>query len=150
MEVSFLDLKEKEVINVFNGRKLGRICDLVFDTASGGILGIVVPGDKKIFRRGDDLFIPLDKFKRIGNDVILVGLQSDGMYSQGFHSEQNKKNAFTENFYGARHYESYREHGKTAVSLQNSMPVSENKSFGQIQSNASFVRMKPIASKKYK
>ena len=82
MEVSFLDLKEKEVINVFNGKRLGRIIDIVFDSENGSVLGIVVPGDKKFLRRGDDLFIPLSKLKRIGGDVILVGIQSDSPYSE--------------------------------------------------------------------
>ena len=30
MELSFLDLKEREIINVYDGKKLGRIIDIVF------------------------------------------------------------------------------------------------------------------------
>lgn len=150
MEVSFLDLKEKEVINVFNGRKLGRIMDIVFDTARGIVLGIVVPGDKKLFRRGDDIFIPLDKLKRIGNDVILVGLQSDGLYMQGMSAEKSKRNSYDERYYGTKNYEMYNNQSKISHSMQNQMYQSEIAYNGTKNSNMSFVRMKPIASKKYK
>ena len=42
MEISFTELKEKEVINVFDGKKLGRIVDILFDCISGEVKGIVV------------------------------------------------------------------------------------------------------------
>ena len=57
MEVSFLDLKEREIINVYDGKKLGRIIDVVFDNRNGIVKGIIVPGDKKIFRKAEDVFI---------------------------------------------------------------------------------------------
>ena len=31
MEVSFLDLREREIVNVYDGKKLGRIIDVVFN-----------------------------------------------------------------------------------------------------------------------
>ena len=51
MELSFEELREKEVINIYNGKKLGHIIDLVFDISIGKMLGIVVPGDKKLFKK---------------------------------------------------------------------------------------------------
>ena len=72
MDISFSDLKEKEIINVFDGRKLGRIVDLLFDGSSGVVRGIVVPGERKMFRRNDDVFISLDRIRKIGDDVILI------------------------------------------------------------------------------
>ena len=103
MEVSFLDLKEREIINVYDGKKLGRIIDVVFSNRSGMIRGIVVPGDKKIFRKADDIFIPLEKIKRIGNDVILVGLQHEESYRR-----QSAKMAYNKNIRSyENHYEYY-------------------------------------------
>ena len=50
MEVSFSELKEKEIINVLDGKKLGRIIDILFDNASGVVRGVIIPGEKKLFR----------------------------------------------------------------------------------------------------
>ncbi len=146
MEISFLDLKEKEVINVFNGKKLGRIIDIVFNSANGEVLGLVVPGDKKFIRRGDDVFIPLDKLKRIGNDVILVGLQTEGFYPNAKTSEVSK-------------YRNYSE-GKVFTSQQNlrANTYMQNNSYQMMQSKMhedalhgkSYVRIKPLAPNKYK
>ena len=77
MEISFTDLKEKEIINVFDGKKLGRIVDILFDNSSGVVRGIVVPGERKIFRKSEDVFVPLERLRKIGGDVILVNLKLD-------------------------------------------------------------------------
>ncbi len=150
MEVTYLDLKEKEVINVFNGKKLGRIMDIVFDSTNGSVLGLVVPGDKKIFRKGDDVFIPLDKIKRIGNDVILVGLQTENFYSSKNFREQPKQNGYNERFYGMGSVENYAQENSYAPTKQNLNYSAQRKNNSQNQSNGSFVRIRPLESKKYK
>lgn len=75
METTFCELKGKEVINVLDGKRLGRIIDIVFDTCCGRILGIVVPCYNRswnIFKTADDIFIPFNNICKIGEDVILV------------------------------------------------------------------------------
>ena len=100
MELSFLDLKEREIINVFDGKKLGRIIDIVFNNETGLVRGIIVPGDKKIFHRADDVFIPIEKIKRIGNDVILVGIQREDRFIPSRSRKDYDKNIKTyENYY---------------------------------------------------
>ena len=100
MEVSFLDLKSREVVNVYDGRKLGRVIEVVFENGSGQLLGIVVPGDKKIFRRCDDIFIPLEKIKKLGSDIILVGLQFDERYRKSNFQKPASRNLKSyENYY---------------------------------------------------
>ena len=74
MEVSFTELKEKEIVNVSDGKKLGHIVDILFDNSSGSVRGIIVPGEKRVFRKSEDVFIPLERLKKIGDDVILVNL----------------------------------------------------------------------------
>lgn len=77
METSFCELKAKEVINVVDGKQLGHIIDLVFDTQYGKILGLVVPGEKSgwnIFKSVEDIFIPYNNICKIGYDCILVEL----------------------------------------------------------------------------
>lgn len=78
MEISFCDLKKKEVINIADGKRLGRIVDMVFGIPSGKVCGIVVPGDNsfRLFGKNTDLYIPWNKILRIGNDVILVDISA--------------------------------------------------------------------------
>ena len=68
------ELKEKEVINVCDGRKLGFICDLTIDTCTGRIVSIIVPGNMRIFslKKPELLNIPWCNIERIGDDTILV------------------------------------------------------------------------------
>lgn len=69
------DFRQKEVINIRDGRRLGVIIDMEFDLHSGRITAIVVPGPSRWlgFLKGDqDLVIPWENIKKIGDDVILV------------------------------------------------------------------------------
>ncbi|MCM8899855.1 MAG: hypothetical protein PWR01_325 [Clostridiales bacterium] len=69
------DFRQKEVINIRDGRRLGVIVDMEFDLQSGRITAIVVPGPSRWlgFLKGDqDLVIPWENIKKIGDDVILV------------------------------------------------------------------------------
>ncbi|MBR2467703.1 MAG: YlmC/YmxH family sporulation protein [Clostridia bacterium] len=77
MEISFCDLRSKEVINICDGKKLGNIIDMVFDSFTCKITGIVVPGEKtffSFFKSNPAIFIPFCKIRKIGKDVILVEL----------------------------------------------------------------------------
>lgn len=70
----FCDFRSKEVINILDGKRLGCVCDLILDTATGQISAIIVPTCGKLasfFRGGDDIVIPWRKIIKIGNDVIL-------------------------------------------------------------------------------
>lgn len=154
MEVSFLDLKEREVINVYDGKKLGRIIDVVFNNKNGVVKGIIVPGDKKIFRKAEDIFIPIDKIKRIGNDVILVGLQFEEPYKYERFSKSTDKNIRSyENYYdtfmGNSYYpprpsNTYNKPTKIYRAEEKNCQVENNKPL------VSYVRLKPLERKKYK
>ena len=78
MEVSFLELKSKQVINTVDGKCLGHISDVIFDAVTAKTLGFVVPsgsgGFLGLFKSSKDLFIPFDCVCKIGVDVILVEL----------------------------------------------------------------------------
>lgn len=79
MESSFLELRCKEVINVTDGKKLGRIIDIVFDLPTGRIKGFVVPSNSgfSLFKPSQQLFIPYNQICKIGTDTILVELFFD-------------------------------------------------------------------------
>lgn len=69
------DLKQKQVINVIDGKVLGGITDIEIDVVSGKLTAIVVPGSGKflgLFGRSEDVVIPWEKISKIGFDVILV------------------------------------------------------------------------------
>ena len=76
MECSYRELKTKCVINVVDGKNLGRVCDIVFTFPEGRVFGIVVPGScgVHLFHR-NDIFISLRNIVKIGADVILVDLK---------------------------------------------------------------------------
>lgn len=75
-DYTFCELREKEVINMVDGRRLGHIVDMAF-TSSGQVFGLMVPGNRKMFRGfgvNDRIFIPWRNICKIGNDVILIEL----------------------------------------------------------------------------
>ena len=74
MEITFSFLRAKEIINIYDGKRLGRIIDVTFEKETGKVLGFIVPGIKKVFKKTEDIFIPLELVKKIGEDVILVKL----------------------------------------------------------------------------
>lgn len=94
METSFLELKQKEVVNLCDGKRLGRVCDVVFTYPEGKVQGIVVPGGRG-FRWGKaDMFIDLKNIKKIGVDVVLVEIKSAP-------KQEKKKNGKWGNDYSA-------------------------------------------------
>ncbi len=71
-----MEIKQKEVINLSDGKRLGKVCDLVFLYPEGKVQGIVVPGGRG-FRFGKaDMFIELKCITKIGVDVILVDIKT--------------------------------------------------------------------------
>lgn len=76
----FCDLKEKEVINLCDGLRMGFVYDLEFDVQTGMICAILVPGPCRIFGLfGSDSEYVIDYrcIKRIGEDVILVEIDRE-------------------------------------------------------------------------
>lgn len=77
MELSFCELRAKEVVNICDGKRLGNIIDMTFSSRTGVVTGIVVPFGKGLFsilKSNQDIFIPYSKIVKIGKDVILVEL----------------------------------------------------------------------------
>lgn len=72
-EMSYCELKRREVINGSDGRRMGHIIDLVFSVDCGKIKGIILPyGKRGVFCKSQDLFVPWQCVQKIGEDVILV------------------------------------------------------------------------------
>ncbi len=72
-DMTFTDLRSKDLINSSDGKRLGKACDIVFDCVTGKIRGIVAPyGKKSYFGKGQDIFIPFKCILKIGEDIVLV------------------------------------------------------------------------------
>lgn len=72
MELSFSELRAKEVVNTQDGKKLGRVCDVALCYPENKWIGIVVPGGRGFAFKKSELFIDLRRIIKIGEDVILV------------------------------------------------------------------------------
>lgn len=72
-----LDFKHKEVININNAKRLGFVQDVTADFKTGTITNIIVPGNTSIFNifsTGNEITIPWNAIKSIGDDIILVDI----------------------------------------------------------------------------
>lgn len=79
IDYTFCELREREIINVADGKRLGRVNDVAMD-CKGRILGFIVPGEKRFFKNasgGDNIYIPWECILKIGSDVILVDLNNN-------------------------------------------------------------------------
>lgn len=73
----FLELRDKEVINCKNCKRLGYVADLEFNSCNGQIEGFIVPGPGKLFAclgSCNEYYIPFCKVVRIGPDIVLVDI----------------------------------------------------------------------------
>ena len=121
MDISFNELRSKDVINLSDGSRIGRFVDIVFNHENGGVTGFVVPGEKKLFKRTDDIFVPVEKVRRIGEDVILVRLE------------------VLENISG--------QYKTTRINKKKVVLVDTSKHFGK---DNSYIRYRKLDNKKYK
>lgn len=69
-------IKNKEVINICDGRSMGYVCDIEINLEEGVIEGIVLPGERGFFhifgKSEGEFVIKWKDVKTIGEDVILV------------------------------------------------------------------------------
>ncbi len=69
------DLGCKEVINLYDGARLGYVGDVEIETESGRVTALVIPGRLRLFGllgREDDIVVPWDSIEKIGEDIILI------------------------------------------------------------------------------
>ncbi len=71
-------LKDKEVINVCDGKRLGYINDVELNLCAGCVTAIVVLFDCRVFGFGkcEELVIPWDKIGCFGRDAVLVNIDT--------------------------------------------------------------------------
>lgn len=90
--ISTQDLRNKEVINIYDGKSLGYVYDIEVNLEKGLIEGIIVPAHRRFFsffgKGEDDYVIKWKDIKRIGDDVILVDVA--GLLDSAFGLERNR------------------------------------------------------------
>lgn len=75
MICSARELRCKEVVNVKDGSRLGRVDDIELDTGTMQVLSLIVYGRLRFFGllgREEDRVIPWEDIEIIGEDTILV------------------------------------------------------------------------------
>lgn len=79
----FWELKEKEVINCSDGKRLGYVADLEIDITCGKICKLYVPGPGKFcgcFGKASEYVIRWDQIVKIGDDILLVDIDVKKSY----------------------------------------------------------------------
>ena len=72
-------MRNKEIINIQNGARLGYVDDVEFETETASIKSFIVYGRSRFFGllgKEDDLVITCDEIEIVGVDTILISLNS--------------------------------------------------------------------------
>ena len=69
MEFTFSALKQKDVINLIDGKHLGRVCDITFSFPENNVLGFTVTGCKGFRFSKQEVFLPIKSVVKIGTDA---------------------------------------------------------------------------------
>lgn len=93
---STADLREKEVINLCDGERLGYVTDFEVDTCDAKIISLILPSEIGLFGcpKGEDLVIPWDKIECIGEDTILVKVNTNELCRCFSDKKKHKKKFF--------------------------------------------------------
>jgi len=74
------ELRDRDVVNVNDGKRLGVINDLDIDIEKGTIKAVIIPGSGGflgVLGKKQDLSIPWEKVIKVGVDTILVDYSPD-------------------------------------------------------------------------
>ena len=81
----FLEIKQKEVINIDDGCRLGYVCDIEIDEKTGKIEAIIVPGPGRmlvVFGHDQEYKIQWCDIKQIGEDLIIVDVDAEDVLEE--------------------------------------------------------------------
>lgn len=71
----YAELRNKEIINISDGCRMGYVCDVEFDLETGKVDALIVPRKKgffSVFSKYDEYVISWKNIKKIGDDIIFV------------------------------------------------------------------------------
>lgn len=70
-----VDLRNKEVVNIRDGARLGFPVDIEFDRDTGRVTALVVQAAGRyggLFARGREFVVSWENIRRVGDDIVLV------------------------------------------------------------------------------
>lgn len=79
MQLNYSELKKKKVVNLIDGKELGKVVDLIFTFPHGNLLAFVV--SKKMLLPSDEFLVNISCVEKIGDDAILVKLKNEEISS---------------------------------------------------------------------
>ena len=71
------ELQSKDIVNIIDGKKIGKIIDVVVN--DGKIYNLIIEPKRfflNIFKRNDEVSIKWEAIEKIGEDVILIKLDN--------------------------------------------------------------------------
>ncbi len=75
MKCTLSEMRNKEIINIKNGARLGYVDDIEFETETASVKSFIVYGRTRFFGflgKEDDLIITCDEIEVVGVDTILI------------------------------------------------------------------------------
>lgn len=71
------ELQRKDIVNLNNGKKIGRIVDVEIDANNGSMISLIVEKGKyfkNLFNSDSEVLVKFNQIKKMGEDVILIDL----------------------------------------------------------------------------
>ena len=71
------ELQRKDIVNIKNGKKIGRITDIELDPTNGYLIRFVIEPThfiKNLFSQTEEITIKFTQIKKMGEDVILIDI----------------------------------------------------------------------------
>ena len=71
------ELQKKDIINIKDGKKIGRVIDAEFDISNGYLIKFIIESNnafRNIFSNSDCVTIKFTQIKKMGEDVILIDI----------------------------------------------------------------------------
>jgi YlmC/YmxH family sporulation protein len=79
VECTLKELRSKEVINIYNGERLGYIDDIRLDTQNHAVMTFIIYGRERLFGllgKQSDILIDSSQIHLVGEETILVSVES--------------------------------------------------------------------------
>lgn len=79
------DLRNKQVVALKNGCVIGYVYDVEFNTESGALTAIIIPGRPRffgIFGHDEDIVIPWSEIEVIGQETVLVTTEPEPFFKK--------------------------------------------------------------------
>ena len=73
------ELSKKDIINIKDGKRIGKIVDVEFDINNGYMIRFIIESSniiKSIFSNSEELTIKFSQIKKLGEDVILIDIST--------------------------------------------------------------------------